>query len=919
MGFLTKLFGTNMAKEIKRLDPIVRKIEALEEEYKGYTDAQLQAKTPELKERYKNGETLDDLLPEAFATCREAADRVLGLRPYRVQLIGGIILHQGRIAEMKTGEGKTLVATLPAYLNALSGEGVHIVTVNDYLAKRDSDWMGKVYRFLGLSVGLVIHGVDPAGKRAAYNADITYGTNNEFGFDYLRDNMAIYKAELMQRGHAFAIVDEVDSILIDEARTPLIISGMGEQSTQLYTLADRFAAGLTGLVKATVDDKEEEDEDIDADYVVNEKARAVTLTARGIAKAEKAFNVENLSDPENTTLSHHINQAIRARGLMKRDIDYVVKDGEVIIVDEFTGRLMYGRRYNDGLHQAIEAKEGVTVARESKTLATITFQNYFRLYKKLSGMTGTALTEEEEFSSTYQLDIVEVPTNKPMIRVDHPDEVYKNTTGKYHAIVRQIVACHEKGQPVLAGTTSIEKSEILSRLLDKEGIKHNVLNAKNHEKEAEIIAQAGKFGAVTVATNMACRGTDIMLGGNAEFLAKNDLKKAGFTPDLIAEATGFAETDNETILKARKMFSDAEDKYRKELAPEADKVREAGGLFILGTERHESRRIDNQLRGRSGRQGDPGESRFYLCMEDDIMRLFGTERMQKMMETLKIDDDTPIDAKILSGAIENAQKKVESKNFQARKNTLEYDDVMNVQRGVIYKQRRQVLDGEIMGDFIRGMIHRWIEASIRGHLGENKHLTAESWQLASEPYRGLFFRTDAFQFTDEELAAKSVDDLIQEVNDSALALYNAKQENLGDELMHELERVMMLRVVDEYWMDHIDAMEELKKGIQLRAYAQTNPVDAYKKEGFEMFEGMIEAIQQETIRRILVARVQTNEVRRERVAKVTGESGGSEDAASSGKKEPVRKTIKVGPNDPCPCGSGKKYKKCCYLKDKAAQ
>ena len=919
MGFLTKLFGTNMAKEIKRLDPIVRKIEALEEEYKGYTDAQLQAKTPELKERYKNGETLDDLLPEAFATCREAADRVLGLRPYRVQLIGGIILHQGRIAEMKTGEGKTLVATLPAYLNALSGEGVHIVTVNDYLAKRDSEWMGKVYRFLGLSVGLVIHGIDPAGKKAAYNADITYGTNNEFGFDYLRDNMAIYKAELMQRGHAFAIVDEVDSILIDEARTPLIISGMGEQSTQLYTLADRFAAGLTGLVKATVDDKEEEDEDIDADYVVNEKARAVTLTARGIAKAEKAFNVENLSDPENTTLSHHINQAIRARGLMKRDIDYVVKDGEVIIVDEFTGRLMYGRRYNDGLHQAIEAKEGVTVARESKTLATITFQNYFRLYKKLSGMTGTALTEEEEFSSTYQLDIVEVPTNKPMIRVDHPDEVYKNTTGKYHAIVRQIVACHEKGQPVLAGTTSIEKSEILSRLLDKEGIKHNVLNAKNHEKEAEIIAQAGKFGAVTVATNMAGRGTDIMLGGNAEFLAKNDLKKAGFTPDLIAEATGFAETDNETILKARKMFSDAEDKYRKELAPEADKVREAGGLFILGTERHESRRIDNQLRGRSGRQGDPGESRFYLCMEDDIMRLFGTERMQKMMETLKIDDDTPIDAKILSGAIENAQKKVESKNFQARKNTLEYDDVMNVQRGVIYKQRRQVLDGEIMGDFIRGMIHRWIEDSIRGHLGENKHLTAESWQLASEPYRGLFFRTDAFQFTDEELAAKSVDDLIQEVNDSALALYNAKQENLGDELMHELERVMMLRVVDEYWMDHIDAMEELKKGIQLRAYAQTNPVDAYKKEGFEMFEGMIEAIQQETIRRILVARVQTNEVRRERVAKVTGESGGSEDAASSGKKEPVRKTIKVGPNDPCPCGSGKKYKKCCYLKDKAAQ
>ena len=916
MGFLTKLFGTNMAKEIKRIDPIVRKIEALEEEYKRLTDAQLQAKTAEFKERYQKGETLDDLLPEAFATCREAADRVLGLRPYRVQLIGGVILHQGRIAEMKTGEGKTLVATLPAYLNALSGEGVHIVTVNDYLAKRDSDWMGKVYRFLGLTVGLVIHGVDPVGKKAAYNADITYGTNTEFGFDYLRDNMAIYKAELMQRGHAFAIVDEVDSILIDEARTPLISSGMGEQSTQLYTLADNFAASLKGLVKATVDDKEEEADDIDADYVVNEKARAVTLTARGIAKAEKAFNVENLSDPENTTLSHHINQAIRARGLMKRDIDYVVKDGEVIIVDEFTGRLMYGRRYNDGLHQAIEAKEKVTVARESKTLATITFQNYFRLYRKLSGMTGTALTEEEEFNATYQLDIVEVPTNKPLIRVDHPDEVYKNTTGKYHAIVRQIAACHEKGQPVLAGTTSIEKSEVLSKLLTKQGIKHNVLNAKNHEKEAEIVAQAGKFGAVTVATNMAGRGTDIMLGGNAEFLAKNDLRKAGLSDEMIAEATGFAETDNEEILQARKMFSQAEAKHKEELAPEAEKVREAGGLFILGTERHESRRIDNQLRGRSGRQGDPGESRFYLSMEDDIMRLFGTERMQNMMETLKIDDDTPIDAKILSGAIENAQKKVESKNFQARKNTLEYDDVMNVQREVIYKQRRQVLDGENMGQFIRNMIHRWIDTSIHGHLGENKHLSAESYQLATEPFRGLFFPPDQFQYTDEDLAKQSPDALVEELNQAALAVYDAKEAALGDELMRELERVMMLRVVDEYWMDHIDAMEELKKGIQLRAYAQTNPVDAYKKEGFEMFEAMIQAIQEETIRRIILARVQTNEVRRERVAKVTGESGGSEEPQ---KKAPVRKSIKIGPNDPCPCGSGKKYKKCCYLKDKAAQ
>ena len=912
MGFLNKLFGTNMAKELKRVEPLVKKVEALEEEYRNLTDAQLQAKTPEFQARYRNGETLDDLLPEAFAACREAADRVLGLRPYRVQIIGGIILHQGRIAEMKTGEGKTLVATLPAYLNALSGEGVHIVTVNDYLAKRDSDWMGKVYRWMGLTVGLVIHGIDAAGKKAAYNADITYGTNNEFGFDYLRDNMAIYKAELMQRGHAFAIVDEVDSILIDEARTPLIISGMGEQSTQLYTLADNFAAGLKGMTVATVDDKEEEAEDIDADYVVNEKARAVTLTARGVAKAEAAFNVENLSDPANTTLSHHINQAIRARGLMKRDIDYVVKDGEVIIVDEFTGRLMYGRRYNDGLHQAIEAKEKVTVARESKTLATITFQNYFRLYKKLSGMTGTALTEEEEFSATYQLDIVEVPTNKPMIRVDHPDEVYKNTKGKYHAIVRQIKECHEKGQPVLAGTTSIEKSEIISKLLTKEGIRHNVLNAKNHEKEAEIVAQAGKLGAVTVATNMAGRGTDIMLGGNAEFLAKNDLRKAGMTDDLIAEATGFAETDNQEILDARRMFSEAEAKYKAELAPEADKVREAGGLFILGTERHESRRIDNQLRGRSGRQGDPGESKFYLSMEDDIMRLFGAERMQNMMETLKIDDDTPIDAKILSNAIENAQKKVESKNFQARKNTLEYDDVMNVQRNVIYDQRRQVLDGQNMGPFIKNMIHKWIESSILGHLGENKHLDEESFQMATEPFRGLFFAPNDEPYRDIDPKA-----LIGEIEDKALAVYNAKETELGEELMRELERVMMLRVVDEYWMDHIDAMEELKKGIQLRAYAQTNPVDAYKKEGFEMFEGMIQAIQEETIRRIITARVQTNEIQRERVAKVTGTSGGSDETL---KKEPVRrKSAKIGPNDPCPCGSGKKYKKCCYLKDKMAQ
>ena len=906
MGFLTKLFGTNMAKEIKRLDPLVRQIEALEEEYKALTDAQLQAKTTEFKQRYQNGETLDDLLPEAFATCREAADRVLGLRPYRVQLIGGIILHQGRIAEMKTGEGKTLVATLPAYLNALAGEGVHIVTVNDYLAKRDSEWMGKVYRFLGLTVGLVIHGIDPKGKQAAYNADITYGTNNEFGFDYLRDNMAIYKAELMQRGHAFAIVDEVDSILIDEARTPLIISGMGEQSTQLYTLADNFAAGLKPLVKATVDDKQEEDEDIDADYVVNEKARAVTLTARGIAKAEKAFNIENLSDPENSTLSHHINQAIRARGLMKRDIDYVVKDGEVIIVDEFTGRLMYGRRYNDGLHQAIEAKEKVTVARESKTLATITFQNYFRLYKKLSGMTGTALTEEEEFSATYELDIVEVPTNKPLARVDHPDVVYKNTTGKYHAIVRQIVECHEKGQPVLAGTTSIEKSELISKLLTKQGIKHNVLNAKNHEKEAEIVAQAGKFGAVTVATNMAGRGTDIMLGGNAEFLAKNDLRKAGLSDEMIAEATGFAETDNQEILQARKLFSQAEAKHKEELAPEADKVREAGGLFILGTERHESRRIDNQLRGRAGRQGDPGETCFFLSLEDDILRLFGGERIQGLMDRMGVDEDTPIDAKILSGAIENAQKRVESRNFQARKDVLDYDDVMNTQREVIYDQRRKVLSGENLKEYVASMIRTIISSAVHGAMGEQKHMSAESWRDATAEFRGVFLLPDELDYTDEELSGLTADQLIEKLEERAFDIYDKKETILGEELMRELERVVLLRVVDEYWMEHIDAMDDLKQGIRLRAYGQEDPVVAYKREGYEMFENMIGAIQAETVRRIYITRVKER-VERKAVAKVTGESGSSDGTV---KKQPVRKVKKIGRNELCPCGSGLKWKKC---------
>ena len=912
MGLLKKLFGTSSEKELRAIKPIVDKIEALDGEYSKLTDEQLKAKTPEFKQRIANGESLDDILPEAFAAGREAAWRVLGMKPYRVQLIGGIILHQGRIAEMKTGEGKTLVATLPAYLNALAGEGVHIVTVNDYLAKRDSEWMGKVYRFLGLTVGLVIHDIQPKDRKASYAADITYGTNNEFGFDYLRDNMAIYATEMVQRGHAFAIVDEVDSILIDEARTPLIISGQGDKSTQLYTVVDAFVAKLKGQRVASVDTKEEEDPDLDADYVVDEKARTVTLTARGIAKAEQQFQVANLADPENTTLSHHINQAIRARGLMRRDIDYVVKDGEVIIVDEFTGRLMYGRRYSEGLHQAIEAKEGVTVARESKTLATITFQNYFRLYGKLSGMTGTAMTEEEEFGTIYSLDIVEIPTNKPVQRVDHPDVVYKTEAGKFRAIVNQIEECHKKGQPVLVGTISIEKSEELSAMLKKRGIRHNVLNAKFHEKEAEIVAQAGKLGAVTVATNMAGRGTDIMLGGNAEYLAKAELRKAGLSDELIAESTGYADTDNEEILNARKMFAEAEAKYKDEIKAEADQVRAAGGLFILGTERHESRRIDNQLRGRAGRQGDPGESRFYLSLEDDIMRLFGSERVMGMMEKLGVDEDTPIDAKILSNAIENAQKQVESRNFQTRKTVLEYDDVMNTQRKVIYEQRRKVLDGENLKESVQTMLSTVISTEVQAHMGELKHMDAENWREVCAQFRGLFLRPDEFKFTDEELQqydAQALTDLLQE---RASDIYARKEAELGEPLMRELERVMMLRVVDEYWMDNIDAMQELRQGIGLRAYGQNDPVVAYKKEGYEMFESMIAAIQAETIRRIFLARVQVGAttVKRERVAKVTGESAGSDGTV---KKQPVKKGQKVGRNDPCPCGSGKKYKKCCGM------
>ena len=927
MSLFTKIFGTSSQREVKAITPLVDKIESLEEEYKALTDQQLQAKTPEFKERLQNGETLDDILPEAFAACREAAWRVLGMRPYRVQLIGGIILHQGRIAEMKTGEGKTLVATLPAYLNALAGKGVHIVTVNDYLAKRDSEWMGKVYRFMGLTVGLVIHGVMGPAKKAAYQADITYGTNNEFGFDYLRDNMAIYSSELVQRGHSFAIVDEVDSILIDEARTPLIISGQGEKSTQLYTIVDQFVSRLKCQRIAKVDNKEEEDVNLDADYVVDEKARTATLTARGIAKAEQAFNIENLADPENTTLSHHINQAIKAHGVMKRDIDYVVKDGQVIIVDEFTGRLMFGRRYNEGLHQAIEAKEHVEVANESKTLATITFQNYFRLYDKLSGMTGTAMTEQEEFGTIYELDIVEIPTNKPLARIDRPDVVYKTEAGKLRAIVQQIEECHQKGQPVLVGTVSIEKSEHLSEMLRRKGIAHSVLNAKNHEKEAEIVAQAGKFGAVTVATNMAGRGTDIMLGGNAEFLAKADLRKAGMTDELIAEATGFAETDNEDILNARKMFTEAEAKYKDEIREEADKVRAVGGLFILGTERHESRRIDNQLRGRAGRQGDPGESRFYLSLEDDIMRLFGSERVMGMMEKLGVDEDTPIDAKMLSSAIENAQKKVESRNFQARKDVLDYDDVMNTQREVIYGERRKVLSGQNMKEVILGMVDGVIERAIHGAAGERQHLTNAEFQDAVAEFRNVFLTSEELIFTDEELANKSLDDLIALVKERALDIYNKKEAILGEPLMRELERVMLLRVVDEYWMEHIDAMDDLKQGIRLRAYGQEDPVVAYKRQSFDMFDQMTLAIQDETVRRVYIAQVRRNRLERRPVAQAVRESREdpamaaaqqttgkvdrvAENEAEKPKRMPIVKGKKIGRNEPCPCGSGLKFKNC---------
>ena len=908
MGLIQKIFGTYSQRELKSIYPIADKIEALEDEYRQLTDEQLQAKTPEFKQRLQQGETLDDILPEAFAAVREAADRVLGLRPYRVQLIGGIVLHQGRIAEMKTGEGKTLVATLPAYLNALTGNGVHIVTVNDYLAKRDSEWMGKVHRFMGLTVGLIIHDLTKEERQAAYAADITYGTNNEMGFDYLRDNMAIYKNEQVQRGHSFAIVDEVDSILIDEARTPLIISGMGEKSTQLYDMAEAFSCRLKKYVVAETDDKAAEDESLDADYIVDEKARTATLTARGIAKAEEFFHLENLSDPENSTIAHHINQAIKAHGTMKRDVDYVVKDGEIIIVDEFTGRLMFGRRYSEGLHQAIEAKEHVSVQRESKTLATITFQNYFRLYSKLSGMTGTAMTEEEEFATIYKLDIVEIPTNRPVVRIDNEDAVYKTEQGKYRAVIRQVKECHEKGQPVLVGTVSIEKNELLSRMLTKEGIKHNLLNAKNHEKEAEIVAQAGQFGAVTVATNMAGRGTDIMLGGNAEYMATNDLRKAGYTDEVIADATGYAETDNSEILEARQMFADKLRQHKEEISGEADRVRQAGGLFIIGTERHDSRRIDNQLRGRAGRQGDPGETRFYISLEDDLMRLFGGERVQAAMERMKIDEDMPIESKMLTRSIQQAQTTVESRNFQARKSVLEYDDVMNKQREIIYGQRRQVLEGMDVKDVIMNMMNTSITHLVQNAFSGVHHLDMTSCQELLRQVEGLYFPKYAVRFSQEQLDAMDAQAVTDAFTQAAAAYYQQKEDEFTPPVMREVERVVLLRVVDEYWMEHIDAMSDLRQGIRLRAYAQTDPIIAYKKESLEMFEEMIAAIQDETVRRLYSVRLQKNEeVKRQRVANATSESVGGDGTV---KKQP-RKVKKIGRNEPCPCGSGKKYKNCC--------
>ena len=908
MGLLKALFGDYSKRELKRIQPLCDRVLALEETYRAMDDETLKSQTALLRDRLAMGESTDDILPEAFATCREACDRVLGMRPFPVQIIGGIILHQGRIAEMKTGEGKTLVATLPAYLNALTGDGVHIVTVNDYLARRDSEWMGKVYRYLGLTVGLIVHDLDNDGRRAAYAADITYGTNNELGFDYLRDNMVIYKERKVQRGHHYAIVDEVDSILVDEARTPLIISGQGDKSTDLYKLADNLARTLKFVKIKEMDTKEEQDT-VDGDYIVDEKARTATLTQSGVKKAEQFFRVENLMDPDNVTLLHHINQAIKARGVMTRDVDYVVKDGQVIIVDEFTGRLMFGRRYNEGLHQAIEAKENVKVERESKTLATITFQNYFRLYKKLSGMTGTAMTEETEFQQIYHLDVVEIPTNRPMIRQDLSDVIYKTENGKFNAVIDQIIECHERRQPVLVGTISIEKSEKLSRMLKARGIPHEVLNAKHHDKEAEIVAQAGKSGAVTIATNMAGRGTDIRLGGNAEFLAKAEMRRMGIPEELIIESTAFGETDNREILDARNTFRELEQKYREEIRDEENAVKEAGGLYIIGTERHESRRIDNQLRGRAGRQGDPGTTRFYLSLDDDLMRLFGGERMYTMMEMLGVDETMPIENRMLSSAIESAQSRVEERNFGIRRNVLQYDDVMNRQRELIYDQRNKVLDGEDVRHSIMGMIRESIEATVNQYtMSDVDH---GEWNIDGlrEFYTGWLIQPNDLQYTLQELEDMERADLAEHLFEVAEGVYEAKEAEYGETLMRELERVVLLKTVDRYWMDHIDNMDELRKGIHLRAYGQHDPVVLYRKEGFDMFDGMIAAIREDTARLMLTAQIRREEgPKREEVAKPTATSADGTDTPRT-----VRKTAsdKIGRNDPCPCGSGKKYKKCC--------
>ena len=906
LKFLEKIMGSYSEREVQRIIPIVDEIDSLEPKMQALSDSELKAKTIEFKERLRNGETLDDILPEAYAVVREASVRVFDKRLYRVQMIGGIVLHQGRIAEMKTGEGKTNTATLPAYLNALEGNGVHVVTVNDYLAKYQGELMGKLYNFLGLSVGIIVHDLDNEERRAAYNSDITYGTNNEFGFDYLRDNMVTYKEEMVQRELHYCIVDEVDSILIDEARTPLIISGAGDKSTELYSIADTFVSKLKAKVFTQTDDKVSND-DIEEDYIVDEKAHAVSLSANGIKKAENFFGIENLSDAENITFSHHINQALRAHGLMKVDKDYVVKDGEIIIVDEFTGRLMYGRRYSDGLHQAIEAKEGVKVERESKTLATITFQNYFRMYTKLAGMTGTALTEEQEFRTIYKLDVIVIPTNMPMVRDDHPDAVYKNERGKFNAVINQVIECHKKGQPVLIGTISIEKSELLSAMLKRNGVQHQVLNAKHHEKEAEIIAQAGKFSAVTIATNMAGRGTDIMLGGNAEFMAKHEMRKLGYSEEVILEAAGYNETDNEEILSARKVFRENNDNFTKTTAVEHEKVVEVGGLFIIGTERHESRRIDNQLRGRSGRQGDPGESRFYISLEDDLMRLFGSDRLTKVVESLGLEENDAIEHKMLSNAIENAQKRVEGKNFDIRRHVIQYDDVMNKQREVIYGERRKVLNGENLRDNYTKMIENVTDSIIKTYCGEDQYADTWDWAAIKLATEGVYVPKGSLDLTNEEKESFDKIDLKEKIVALMEERYNKQEEEIGEELMRELERVILLRVVDQKWMDHIDAMDQLKYGIGLRAYGQRDPVIEFKFEGFAMFEEMTASIHEDTVKFILNTHVQRDQVpQREKVAEPTSESHGETE-----EKKPVKNGDKIGRNDACPCGSGKKYKNCC--------